>query len=298
MFVPLLAIPEQLSNILDIIKNITFIDIVDIAFVSILLYYLYTFIRERRAGKLALGLVLLLVVQIISSIADMYLVQYIMKNVFQIGFITLVILFQPEIRSVLEKVGGQPFKGIKSIGGENKDQSALHIIIDEIVPAVCDLSRSKTGALIVFEKTTKLGDVISTGTIVDAYPASFLIKNVFFNKAPMHDGAMVMRNFRLYAAGCLLPLSNNPDIIKDLGTRHRAGIGVSENSDAVVIIVSEETGTISTAVEGKLVRGYDEDTLSEFLCTNLDIGGERERSRINLLLGRMKEKNKNEKNVK
>ena len=296
MFVPLLAMPEHFSNIIDIIKNITLIDILDIAFVSILLYYLYTFIRERRAGKLAVGIILLFVVQIISSVADMYLMQYIMQNVFQIGFITLVILFQPEIRSVLEKVGGQPLKSIKSIGGENRDHSMMHIITDEVVPAVCDLSKSKTGALIVFEQTTKLGEIISTGTVIDAYPASFLIKNIFFNKAPMHDGAMVIRNLRLYAAGCLLPLSNNPDIIKDLGTRHRAGIGVSENSDAVVIIVSEETGTISTAVEGKLVRGYDEESLAEFLYTHLDVGGDKDKNKINLLLGRMKEKATHEKN--
>ena len=240
MFVSAVVLPEQINDVINIIKTITFVDIIDIACVSVLLYFLYKFIRERRAGKLAVGVLLLFVVQIVSNMLDMYLMQYIMQNIFQIGFITLVILFQPELRSVLEKVGATPIKGLKSIS-ETKDSSYVQTVIDEVVSAVCDLSESKTGALIVFERETKLGDMILTGTVIDAYPAAFLIKNIFFNKAPMHDGALIIRDMRLHAAGCLLPLSNNPDIIKDLGTRHRAGIGMSENSDAVVVIVSEET---------------------------------------------------------
>lgn len=152
---------------------------------------------------------------------------------------------------------------------------------------------SKTGALIVFERDIKLGDMILTGTVIDAYPASFLIKNIFFNKAPMHDGALIVRDFRLLAAGCLLPLSNNPDIIKDLGTRHRAGIGMSENSDAVVIIVSEETGVISTAVEGKLVRNYTRESLTKFL--RAELLGDREDEKKNSLMDkvrRFQQKNK------
>ncbi|MBQ7600044.1 MAG: DNA integrity scanning protein DisA nucleotide-binding domain protein, partial [Clostridia bacterium] len=134
---------------------------------------------------------------------------------------------------------------------------------------VCDLSATKTGALIVFERETKLGDLILTGTVIDSNAVSPMIKNIFFNKAPMHDGALIIRDGRLHAAGCFLPLSDNHDIIKDLGTRHRAGIGMSENSDAVVVIVSEETGTISTAVEGKLIRGYRKETLESFLRSRI-----------------------------
>lgn len=278
----LFTIPEQLSDILNIIKNITFVDVIDIAAVSVLFYFMYKFIRERRAGKLALGVVLLFALQVVSSIADMYVLQFLLQNIFQVGIITIVILFQPEIRSVLEKVGATPLMGIKSIG-ETRESGAVNAVIEQVTSAVCDLSESKTGALIVFERTTKLGDMILTGTVIDAYPNAFLIKNIFFNKAPMHDGALIVRNMRLHAAGCLLPLSNNPDIIKDLGTRHRAGIGMSENSDAVVVIVSEETGVISTAVEGVLERGYDHDSLSAFLKHSLLGDADVDKRKFNLI---------------
>ena len=210
----------------------------------------------------------------------MYLTQYILKNIFQIGVITLVVLFQPELRSVLEQVGATPIKGIKSFG-DSRTASPVQAVIEEVTSAVGDLSETKTGALIVFERTTRLGDMILTGTVIDAYPAAFLIKNIFFNKAPLQDGAMIIRDGRINAAGCLLPLSSNPDIIKDLGTRHRAGIGMSENSDAVVVIVSEETGVISTAVGGKLVRGYDAAGLRAFLMKQL--AGEGEKKRFDII---------------
>ncbi len=268
------------SDIWSTIKSISLIDIVDILCVAVLLYYLFVFIRDKRAGKLAVGVLLLIAVRIISDVLDMYLMSYILQNIFQIGFITLVILFQPEIRSMLEKFGTTPLKGLKSIG-ESRGTADMTKVIDEVTSAVCDLSDSKTGALIVFERTTKLGETISTGTVLDANPASFLVKNIFFNKAPMHDGAMIIRDKRVYAAGCVLPLSNNPDIIKDLGTRHRAGIGMSEISDAIVVIVSEETGTISTAVEGQLVRGYNKGTLRAFLQSKL-VGEEDEKIHLPL----------------
>ena len=265
MNVLLLTLSEQIADVVRIVRMISPADIIDIACVSVLLYYLFKFVRERRAGKLALGIVLLFIIQFVSQLADMYVMQYIMQNIFEVGLITLVILFQPEIRSMLEKVGAQPLKGLKGISGESRDTASVQTMIDEVVSAVGDFSEDKTGALIVFERTTKLGDMVPSGTVIDAAPTAFLIKNIFFNKAPLHDGALIIRNARLHAGGCVLPVSNNPDIIKDLGTRHRAGIGVSENSDAVVVIVSEETGTISTAVEGKLQRGYTRDTLAEFL---------------------------------
>lgn len=269
MNVLLLTLSEQIADVIGIIKTISLADIIDIACVSVLLYYLFKFIRERRAGKLAIGIVLLFIIQFVSQLADMYVMQYIMQNIFQVGIITLVILFQQEIRSLLEKVGAQPLKGLKGISGESKVTSSVQTAIDEVVSAVADFSEDKTGALIVFERTTKLGDIVPSGTVLDAAPTAFLLKNIFFNKAPLHDGALIIRGGRLHAGGCVLPVSNNPDIIKDLGTRHRAGIGVSENSDAVVVIVSEETGTISTAVEGNLERGYTRETLTEFLRSEL-----------------------------
>ncbi len=272
----LLALPEQIGSLRSIIQGFGFLDAVDILCVTVLLYYLFRFVRERRAGKLAMGVLLLIAANILANILDMYMLQYLFKNIIQVGFTTLVILFQPEIRSVLEKVGATPIKGFRSLG-ESRDLDAVHAMIGQVTQAVGDLSESKTGALIVFERTTKLGDLILTGTVIDAYPAAFLIKNIFFNKAPMHDGAMIIGDGRINAAGCLLPLSSNPDISKDLGTRHRAGLGMSENSDAVVVIVSEETGTISTAVEGTLRRDYTPEALGEFLTAELLNDGTRKR---------------------
>lgn len=261
-------LPEWLTDfaggILRTIKSISFLDIIDIIGVAFLLYYIYKFIRDRRAGKLALGVAFIIAFQILSDILEMHAMQYILQNVLQVGLITLVVLFQPELRSALEKMGGESLRGIRSIG-EQKGMSPVYAAIDSVVAAVADMSASKTGALIVFERSTKLGDLILTGTVINADPTPFLIKNVFFNKAPLHDGALIVRDGRLYAAGCLLPLSTNPDIIKDLGTRHRAAIGMSENSDAVVVVVSEETGTVSIAYEGKLKRGFSRSSLSKEL---------------------------------
>ena len=261
-------LPEWLTDfaggILRTIKSISFLDIIDIIGVAFLLYYIYKFIRDRRAGKLALGVAFIIAFQILSDILEMHAMQYILQNVLQVGLITLVVLFQPELRSALEKMGGESLRGIRSIG-EQKGTSHVYAAIDSVAAAVADMSASKTGALIVFERSTKLGDLILTGTVINADPTPFLIKNVFFNKAPLHDGALIVRDGRLYAAGCLLPLSTNPDIIKDLGTRHRAAIGMSENSDAVVVVVSEETGTVSIAYEGKLKRGFSRNSLSKEL---------------------------------
>jgi len=252
------------KSILENITNISLPDIIDIACVSVLFYYLFVFVRDRRAGKLAMGVVLIFTVQLIASVFDMYVMQFLLENIFQTGLLIVVVLFQPELRSMLEKMGGQSLKGIRGIG-ENKDSSETLHMIEEVTEAVEDMSEARTGALIVFERDTKLGDLGLTGTVINADPESFLIKNIFYNKAPLHDGAMIIRKNRLHAAGCLLPLSENPDIIKDLGTRHRAGIGMSENSDAVVVIVSEETGVVSLACEGKLTRNYTRETLKDAL---------------------------------
>lgn len=255
---------DSMGNIWQTIKSISFFDIIDIIGVAFLLYYVYKFIRDRRAGKLALGVVFIFAFQVLSGILEMQAMQFILQNVLQVGLITLVVLFQPELRTALEKMGGESLRGIRSIG-EQKGASFVYAMIDSVAAAVADMSASKTGALIVFERSTKLGDLILTGTVINADPSPFLIKNVFFNKAPLHDGALIIRDGRLYAAGCLLPLSANPDIIKDLGTRHRAAIGMSENSDAVVVVVSEETGTISLAYEGNMKRGFDRQSLTREL---------------------------------
>ncbi|MBE6686999.1 MAG: TIGR00159 family protein [Ruminococcaceae bacterium] len=238
------------------IKDMGVADILDILIVSVLIYYVYLFIRERRAGKLATGLIVLLLVQVISSLFGFPVLGYFMSNVLQIGLIAAVIIFQPELRSILESVGGDSIKGLKSIG-EDKDAIQRARFIDAVCEAANEMSMSKTGALMVIERSTKLGDIISTGTVINADSSSMLLRNIFFNKSPLHDGAVVIRDMRIYAAGCLLPLATKNNITKELGTRHRAAIGVSEASDAIVIVVSEETGTISVARRGRLIREYD-----------------------------------------
>ena len=238
------------------IKDMGVSDILDIIIVSVLIYYVYLFIRERRAGKLATGLIVLLLIQVISSLFGFPVLGYFMSNILQIGLIAAVVIFQPELRSILESVGGDSIKGLKSIG-EDKNAMERTKFIDFVCEAANEMSMSKTGALMVIERSTKLGDIISTGTVVNADTSSMLIRNIFFNKSPLHDGAVVIRDMRVYAAGCLLPLATKNNITKELGTRHRAAIGVSEASDAIVVVVSEETGTISIARRGRLQRGYD-----------------------------------------
>lgn len=188
-----------------------------------------------------------------------------MTSLFQVGFIALVIVFQPELRAALEKMGGEHFKGIIPKGESREQSDGVSLCINELCSTATSLSRTKTGALIVVERTTKLGDIIKSGVTVNADVSSFMLRNIFYDGAPLHDGAVVIRDWRIYAAGCFLPLSTNDEIIKDLGTRHRAGIGISEESDAVVIIVSEETGTISLAVNGQLKRGFSHNSLKKEL---------------------------------
>ena len=250
------------------IATISFIDVIDVIVAAVILYFIYRFITERRAGRLALGVVFLLALFMISTLLDMKVLGFILQNVVQVGLIALVVVFQPELRAALEKVGVGSIKGIMHIT-EQKNAAGVTKMIENVSGALSDLSDEKTGALVVFERTTKLGDLVLTGTVIDAEPAEYLIKNIFYNKAPLHDGAVIIRDGRLYSAGCLLPLSQNPDIIKDLGTRHRAAIGMSENSDAIVAVVSEETGEISVAVEGRLTRGFKRDTLAAELSKYL-----------------------------
>ena len=247
---------DAFSGFLTQFSSIGFFDVLDIAIVSVIFYYIYRFVRDRRAGKLAVGILLVFIAMMVSNLLGMSVLSFLIGNIVQVGMIGVVILFQSELRAFLEKVGGPSFIS-RNRKKDKKYMSQTVQCIDAVVEAVTDFSAEKTGALIIFERSTKLGDVIKTGTVIDALPVAYMIKNIFFNKAPMHDGALIIRSTRLYAAGCFLPLSTNPEIIKDLGTRHRAGIGMSENSDAVVVIVSEETGVISVALDGHLTRHYD-----------------------------------------
>ncbi len=243
------------SGILRTIHSIS----IDIFFVAIILYYAFRFVRERRAGKLAVGVIFFTFFLVLSDLLGMHALKYIFQNLFQVGVLALVVLFQPEMRSALEKMGGSSLKGLKNIS-ESKDNSVWMLAIREVSTAAAQMAAEKTGALIVFERGTRLGEIAATGTVCDAQVSAYLLRNMFFNKAPLHDGAVLLRNGRIHAAGCLLPLTQQ-DINRDLGTRHRAAIGLSENSDAAVVVVSEETGVISVAVDGYLTRGYNADTL-------------------------------------
>lgn len=268
------AFSEGVSVLWAQIRSMSVVDYIDVAIVAFLFYQLYKFIRGRRAGKLAVGVLFLLLVFLVSEFANMNALRFVLSNIFQVGIIALMILFQPEIRSALEKVGGEPLKSLKNIT-ETKSNAEISASIKHICDAVCDMAKTKTGALIVIERTTKLGDIIKTGTVINANINSLLIKNIFFNKASLHDGAMVITGTRICAAGCFLPLSTREDIIADLGTRHRAAIGMSENSDAITIVVSEETGTISMALNGELKRNLDYNSLSNQLSSLLIINAKK-----------------------
>lgn len=242
------------SDVVNLFSAINFIDIVDILCLWALLYFGYRFISQRRAAQLAIGLILFALLVGVCNLIGLNAMSAILSGVLNSGWVLIFIIFQPEIRAALEKVGGKPLQTLKAT--TEKTAGETMAMINEICDAVFDMAKTKTGAIIVFERSTKLGDLVLTGTVINANASSFLIKNIFFNKAPLHDGALIIRDNRLHAAGCLLPLSTNSDIIKDLGTRHRAAIGMSENSDAVVVVVSEETGIVSIAIDGVLKRNF------------------------------------------
>lgn len=260
------------SNIQDVFSSMgaweMVINVLDILIMSFLLFAVYKFISKRRAGQLAAGVVVIILLLLISSAAGMKGINFILSNFYQVGILAIIIVFQPELRAALEKVGGNPIMaGIKNITMESKDAATVKSATDALVNALCDLSKTKTGAIVVLENTTKLGDYIQTGKIVDANMSSELLKNIFYNKAPLHDGAVIVRGLRIYAASCFLPLATYDGNLGHLGSRHRAAVGVSENSDAVVLIVSEETGTISVAYQGELTRQYSRDRLYEVISS-------------------------------
>lgn len=257
------VIRNFLSEAWVLLSSIDVRDVVDIALITVILFYTFVFIRDRRAGKLFAGLCFLLVVRVIANICGLRSINYLLGNFFEVGILALIILFQPELRSALEKVGSEPLKSLKIIGERNTAQKTEHMV-ESVCEACCQMAKEKTGALIVIERKTKLGEHINSGTVVNAETSARIIENIFFKNAPLHDGALVIRNCRVYAAGCFLPLSNSEDF-KDLGTRHHAAVGVSEVSDAIVLVVSEQTGAISVALEGKLRRNLDYVSLKKFL---------------------------------
>ncbi len=241
-------------------------DILDIAILSFLFYKLLWMLRKSSSGRVLRGVLILLVAMALSSVFRLTAISWLLDKLVQWGFLALVVLFQPEIRRFLERMGsglGLVFSSSRETGQE------MDTAILQTCEAYTDLSRDKVGALMVFERQNLLDDVIKTGTALDCAVSSELLKNIFWNKAPLHDGAVIVREGRIVGAGCMLPLSGNVNLSRDLGMRHRAGIGMSEHSDAVVIIVSEETGSISAAVGGMLKRHLAPETLERLLRNEL-----------------------------
>lgn len=270
-------IQEFFSNLRSTFPTVSLIDILDILLVAVLIYYVINLIRTTSANRIAKAIIFLLAVTLITDLLNLHTINYLLDRVLQLGFVALVIVFQPELRRLLERVGGRSVKGLMGFGGStNTDQTAA---IEQTVLSCEAMSRERVGALIVFERANSLEQIVATGTKVDASVSQELIRNIFFPKASLHDGAMIINNNRIEAAGCVLPLSENRNLSTDLGTRHRAGVGMSEASDALVVIVSEETGAISVALGGMLKRHLAPETLRKLLFQEL-IGEEKKRSGV------------------
>lgn len=238
-------------------------DIIDIFLVAVILYQLIKVIKETRAIQLLKGIAIIFLILQISTWAHLTTLTYLLSNVVQVGMFAIVVVFQPELRNLLEKMGrSKAGKLIDMAVGKSQD---VNFAVNEIVRAATNMSVTKTGALIVIERETKLGDVIKTGTLIDAEVSTALLENIFFPNTPLHDGAVIIRGDRIYTAGCFLPLTSNSNLSRELGTRHRAALGISEASDALVLVVSEETGKISIALNGSLTRNLTETTLKTAL---------------------------------
>lgn len=260
------AIFDFFKDFTAMLPTIKIMDIIDILVVACIIYAIITTIQTTGAARIAKSIVIILALTVVTQLLNMYLLNYLLDKILEIGLIALVIMFKPELRRMLEKLGGKSFRELISM---KEEQREIDRVIAQIVSACEIMSKERTGVLIVFERTTSLMDYQKSGTVIDAQVSSELLRNIFFTKAALHDGAVIIRNERIAAAGCVLPLTQNRNISSDLGTRHRAAIGMSEVSDAVVVIVSEETGTISVAVSGMLKRHLAPQTLEKLLLNEL-----------------------------
>ena len=263
------AILDFFKDFGSMLPTIKIMDIIDILVVAFIIYGIITMIQTTGAARIAKSIVIILALTVLTQLLNMYLMNYLLDKILEIGLIALVIMFQPELRRMLEKLGGKSFREVLSM---KEEQREIDRVISQTVSACETMSRERTGVLIVFERDTSLMDYQKSGTVIDAQVSSELLRTIFFTKAALHDGAVIIRNERIAAAGCVLPLTQNRNISSDLGTRHRAAIGMSEVSDAVVVIVSEETGTISVAVSGMLKRHLAPQTLEKLRACAQDRG--------------------------
>lgn len=250
----------DLINILNVIKNITMNDVVDIVIVAYLIYKLFTLIKETRAEQLIKGLILLIIVTQISYFLELNTLYWLIKNTLTVGVIAFMIIFQPELRRALEHLGRSRILTKKIFESEEEVDN----LVDEVAIAAANLSETKTGALMVIEQETGLNDFVQSGVKIDAVVSSPLLENIFVENTPLHDGAVIIRKGRIVAAACVLPLTEQ-NVSKEFGTRHRASIGVTENSDAIAVVVSEETGIVSLSINGKLTRNYSQERLKTVL---------------------------------
>ncbi|HBB28119.1 MAG TPA: TIGR00159 family protein [Clostridiales bacterium] len=246
-----------------IFTNISIFNIIDIVIVYFLLYKGYMLIKNMRAKQLVKGIVLILVITQLSGLFELFTLSWILNSTLQAGFIALVILFQPELRRALEYIGRTSMFSLSSL---DKDVASSQKVIKEISTATSSLSRQKIGALMIFEIKTGLNEIIDTGVTINSEISSGLLINIFIPNTPLHDGAVIIRDYRIAAAGCFLPLTDNNQLSKDIGTRHRAALGMTEKSDAIAVIVSEETGYISYAIDGKLYRNIQIEELERVLA--------------------------------
>lgn len=252
-------------------------DIIDIFLIALIVYQLLKILKETRAMQLVKGIFILFLILQVSSWAHLTTLNYLLRNAMQVGMFAIVVIFQPELRNLLEKMGRSNVGKLIDVATGKTTGDDDDYAVSEIVTASVNMSSTKTGALIVIERETKLGDVIKTGTLLDADVSSALLENIFFPNTPLHDGAVIIRGDRIHTAGCFLPLTSNTNLSRDLGTRHRAALGISEASDAIVVIVSEETGKISIAINGSLTRNLTESTLKTALGKALAKNTDRDR---------------------
>ncbi len=260
-------ITDIFQNFIRVVMSITVFDIIDILLLTYLIYMLFKLMRETRAEQLLKGIFILVVIFVVVQVCQLKVMSFLLENFFQVGLIAIVVVFQPELRRILERVGRTKVPSIVSFEqNDNSGNEARNAAIAGIAEACERLHMTKTGALIVVERQTKISDITEKATIINAAPEPELFCNLFYNKAPLHDGAIVIRDNRIYAAGCFLPNTNKDQYLSnDLGSRHRAAIGMSENADSLVIVVSEETGTISVAENGQLTRGLSKEALIRIL---------------------------------
>lgn len=258
-------------------RTISFIDIIDILIVAYIIYRVMKLLKDTSAERLIKGIIILVGIMLLESMLHLTMISWLLQQALNVGLFAIVVVFQPELRRLLEQIGKGNFSRL-IVPADAPDE--VESMITATVSACADMSRTKTGALIVFERRERLGEIISTGTMVDAAPSAELIKNIFFKNSPLHDGAMIVRAGRVCAAGCVLPLSGNQSLSRDLGTRHRAAVGMSESADSVLVVVSEETGSISVAIGGMLKRHLSPDMLRKLLENELLDSEKQEKSRL------------------